>query len=132
MTLKAKTEPSRKSISRLQIIYSIANAKPSLMYAAGNKIHALTTAGKEYFSFESNVTEPIKWIFKEGKGSVFSCGEYILNFYYIGNEDVEDLFQFNSPAEVMDVFVHCLDGTNFYPILTCKVKFIQKHQKMKN
>lgn len=93
------------------------------MYSLGNEIKALNGIGKEYFCFDSNVTEQIQRVSKEGKAEVFTCGEFIFNHYRISTNAIDDVFQFHSPAEILDIFIHSLDGVNYFPIMSCKVNF---------
>ena len=108
-------------MSKLNQIVS-TNGKRSLMHALGNEIKAITGGGKEFFTFDSNVAEPIKWVVKRGKSTVYSAGEYIFNIYEIGSEDVKDVFQFSAPSEILS----CVNGQfvsegSYYTILCCKV-----------
>lgn len=90
------------------------------MFATGNEVKAIKIKGTEYFSFASNIAEPLKFANKQGKGSVFTCGEFILNYYNIEGNSIDDIFKYNSPAEVLDILVHKLDGASSYLILSCK------------
>ena len=92
-----------------------------MMIASGNEIQALHVTGKNYFSFDSNVAEPLKFATKEGKVHVYTCGEFILNFYEISADNIDDVNKYTSPAEVLDIMIHKLDGANNYVILSCKV-----------
>lgn len=123
LELKKKLDPSRKMLSKITLIYS-NKGKRSIMFSVGNEIKAVNGVGKEYFCFDSNVMEQIRRVSKMGKADIFTCGEFILNHYRLTKDAIDDVFQFNSPAEILDVFIHVFDGENPSPILSCKVKKI--------
>jgi hypothetical protein len=67
------------------------------------------------------MSEPLGWAVSEESKYIFTCGEFIFNIYQAVESSIEDIYQYISPAEILDVFVDSFDGVNYYPILLCKV-----------
>lgn len=119
LTKRITTEKLPKGISRINKFHPSAK-KSSIMVSSGNEIRALDSNGKQFFAFDSNVAEPIKYAIAENGKYVYTCGEFLFNYYEILENSVDDYNRYNSPAEILDVFIHFLDGVSQYPILSCK------------
>lgn len=125
LVLKSQTKPSKKSLSRLSKISQKQGPRNRVMYGIGTQVRALKMSGKQYFSFDTNLTEPLKWATVEENSYVFTAGEFIINFYEIQTDSINDTFQYIAPSEILEMFIHSLDGVNYFAIVATKDRTIR-------
>jgi hypothetical protein len=122
---KIKTEAVNKAPARLEKLTRGGKISDRIMTAFGAQIEAFNTEGKKFFSCDSNIAEALKWAAAEENKFVFACGEFILNYYTITEESIDDTFHYICPSEILDIWVDSFDGLNYYSVLSCKDKTIR-------
>ncbi len=122
------TEARGKSPARFEKISKMGKLCDKFMTVYGAQIAAYNNQGKEYFGFDSNLAETLKWATAEESKYVFACGEFILNFFEIANGNIEDTYQYICPSEILDYYVDCYDGVSYYVLLSC----VDKRLRMLN
>lgn len=124
MLVKNQTEPAKKELSNLSLIVS-SGGKRSIMFAQGNQIKGITGAGKEYFSCESDVAEPIRWVMKSGTNIIYTVGEYLFNIYEVRENKIEEVFSFLAPSEILScINLQSQQDGPCLTVMTCKVIFL--------
>ena len=123
MNIIHKGQQSRKDVSRIEKVAG-KQRKDRVTFALGSYVYAYNKEGKSYFSFDSNLTEALKYVCVEEYG-VWTVGEYMINYFEVVNNEINDVNYFLCPAQIIDCFIHSLDGYNFCAILSCKDKVIR-------
>lgn len=119
---KAKTDPMSKGCARLEKLTRGGKISDKIMTAFGSMVAAYNVEGKQYFSFDSNLAEVLKWVVAEENKYVFACGEFMLNFYTINEGNIDDTYQYICPSEILDQYADSYDGMGYYVMLLCKDK----------
>lgn len=119
---KIKSEQMSKPCARLEKLTRGGKISDRVMTAFGSMVSAYNAEGKQYFSFDSNLAEVLKWVVAEENKFVFACGEFMLNFYTINEGNIDDTYQYICPSEILDQYVDSYDGMNYYVVLLCKDK----------
>lgn len=122
------SEGSGKSPARFEKLSKMGRLSDKFMTAFGAKVAAYNAQGKEYFAFDTNLAESLKFALAEDSKFVFVCGEFILNFFEISNDTIEDVYQYICPSEILDIYVDSYDGVGYYVLLSC----VDKRLRMLN
>ena len=56
----------------------------------------------------------------------------MVNYFTVANNEINDISYYLSPAQIIDSFVHSLNGVQYHPILSCKDKVIRILDSDKN
>eukprot|EP00742_Colponemidia_sp_Colp-10_P003875 GILJ01004126.1.p1 GENE.GILJ01004126.1~~GILJ01004126.1.p1 ORF type:complete len:722 (+),score=149.58 GILJ01004126.1:87-2252(+) len=114
-----KSNPMGKEISRLELGGPVGK-KDKIFLAAGQTIRGMTKKGKEFFKFQTNLTETINSMFVEDK-LIWTGGEYIYNLF----DDCKDAAFYMSSDKINDLIVEHVVGLEYNAILACQDKFIR-------
>lgn len=60
LDIKFKTPPVTKDISRVELVGNQYNARDKIFFSAGILIRGYSKQGKEFFKFDTNLTETIR------------------------------------------------------------------------
>lgn len=115
-----KTLPGPK-ISRLELGGALGTVQEKIFVAAGSEVRAFTKRGKQFLSFETNLTESIKAMHISGS-DLFLCASYIYNHYC----DCKDENYYLSGDKISDVI--CLPVEKLEcitPILACQDRVLR-------
>ncbi|XP_065058986.1 Bardet-Biedl syndrome 7 protein homolog [Rhopilema esculentum] len=119
-----KTLPGTK-ILRVELGGIEGPQSEKIFVAAGAEIRAYTKKGKQFLSFNTNLTESIQSMSVSGN-DLFLCGNYIFNQYH----DCQDENYFLSPDKINDII--CLPQKNnmpIMPVLACQDRALRVLQK---
>ncbi|XP_068136433.1 Bardet-Biedl syndrome 7 protein [Hyperolius riggenbachi] len=115
-----KTLPGQK-ISRLELGGALGTVQEKIFVASGSEVRGFTKRGKQFLSFETNLTESIRAMHISGS-DLFLCASYIYNHYC----DCKDQHYFLSGDKISDVLclpVEKLDRIT--PILACQDRVLR-------
>ncbi|XP_053317390.1 Bardet-Biedl syndrome 7 protein [Spea bombifrons] len=115
-----KTLPGQK-ISRLELGGALGTVQEKIFAAAGSEVRGFTKRGKQFLSFETNLTESIKAMHISGS-DLFLCASYIYNHYC----DCKDQHYYLSGDKISDVL--CLPVEKLEritPILACQDRVLR-------
>ncbi|KAM8940294.1 BBSome complex member BBS7 [Pelodytes ibericus] len=115
-----KTLPGQK-ISRLELGGALGTVQEKIFVAAGSEVRGFTKRGKQFLSFETNLTESIKAMHISGS-DLFLCASYIYNHYC----DCKDQHYYLSGDKISDVL--CLPVEKLEritPILACQDRVLR-------
>ncbi|KAM4808655.1 BBSome complex member BBS7 isoform 1-T3 [Rhinophrynus dorsalis] len=115
-----KTLPGQK-ISRLELGGALGTVQEKIFVATGSEVRGFTKRGKQFLSFETNLTESIKAMHICGS-DLFLCASYIYNHYC----DCKDQHYFLSGDKISDVL--CLPVEKLeriIPILACQDRVLR-------
>ncbi|CAH2300647.1 Bardet-Biedl syndrome 7 isoform X1 [Pelobates cultripes] len=118
-----KTLPGQK-ISRLELGGALGTVQEKVFVAAGSEVRGFTKRGKQFLSFETNLTESIKAMHISGS-DLFLCASYIYNHYC----DCKDQHYYLSGDKISDVI--CLPVEKLEritPILACQDRVLRALQ----
>ncbi|XP_063314314.1 Bardet-Biedl syndrome 7 protein [Pelobates fuscus] len=118
-----KTLPGQK-ISRLELGGALGTVQEKIFVAAGSEVRGFTKRGKQFLSFETNLTESIKAMHISGS-DLFLCASYIYNHYC----DCKDQHYYLSGDKISDVI--CLPVEKLEritPILACQDRVLRALQ----
>lgn len=95
--------------------------KDKVFVAMAQQIKGVSKKGKEFFSFNSNLTETITSLFVE-ELKIWTCGEYVYNLFDNGT----DTHFFMSPDRINDlVCSHISRDTEYDALLACQDRFVR-------
>ncbi|MBN3296985.1 BBS7 protein, partial [Amia calva] len=115
-----KTLPGQK-ISRLELGGALGTPQEKIFIAAGSEVRGFTKKGKQFLSFEANLTESIKAMYISG-ADLFVCASYIYNHYC----DCKDQDYYLSGDKINDII--CLPVENLdhiAPVLACQDRVLR-------
>ncbi|XP_006629230.1 Bardet-Biedl syndrome 7 protein isoform X1 [Lepisosteus oculatus] len=115
-----KTLPGQK-ISRLELGGALGTPQEKIFVAAGSEVRGFTKKGKQFLSFEANLTESIKAMYVSG-ADLFVCASYIYNHYC----DCKDQDYYLSGDKINDIV--CLPVENLgriTPVLACQDRVLR-------
>ncbi|XP_030047637.1 BBSome complex member BBS7 [Microcaecilia unicolor] len=115
-----KSLPGQK-ISRLDLGGALNTPQEKIFVAIGSEIRGFTKRGKQFLSFETNLTESIKAMHISG-ADLFLCASYIFNHYC----DCKDQHYYLSGDKINDVM--CLSAeklSRITPILACQDRVLR-------
>ncbi|KAM4052916.1 BBSome complex member BBS7 isoform 1-T2 [Anomaloglossus baeobatrachus] len=115
-----KTLPGQK-ISRLELGGALGTVQEKIFVASGSEVRGFTKRGKQFLSFETNLTESIRAMHVSGS-DLFLCASYIYNHYC----DCKDQHYYLSGDKISDVL--CLPVEKLEkitPILACQDRVLR-------
>ncbi|KAG8592857.1 hypothetical protein GDO81_000644 [Engystomops pustulosus] len=115
-----KTLPGQK-VSRLELGGALGSVQEKIFVASGSEVRGFTKRGKQFLSFETNLTESIRAMHVSGS-DLFLCASYIYNHYC----DCKDQHYYLSGDKISDVL--CLPVEKFEritPILACQDRVLR-------
>ncbi|XP_077135152.1 BBSome complex member BBS7 isoform X1 [Ranitomeya variabilis] len=115
-----KTLPGQK-ISRLELGGAVGTVQEKIFVASGSEVRGFTKRGKQFLSFETNLTESIRAMHVSGS-DLFLCASYIYNHYC----DCKDQHYYLSGDKISDVL--CLPVEKLEritPILACQDRVLR-------
>ncbi|WAQ99051.1 BBS7-like protein [Mya arenaria] len=115
-----KTNPGLK-ISRLELGGPVDGVRERIFTASGPEVKGYTKKGKNFLTFDSNMSEGIESIYVEG-ADLFCCGKFMYNHYH----DCKDTNFFLSGDQVNDVI--CLPSllvSPLTPVLACQDRVLR-------
>ncbi|XP_042548952.1 Bardet-Biedl syndrome 7 protein isoform X2 [Dipodomys spectabilis] len=115
-----KTLPGQK-IARLELGGILNTPQEKIFIAAGSEIKGFTKRGKQFLSFETNLTESIKAMYVSGS-DLFLSASYIYNHYC----DCKDQHYYLSGDKINDVICLPVDKVpRITPILACQDRVLR-------
>lgn len=118
--IQFKTLPSTK-ISRLSLGGTEGPSREKIFVSAGAEIKGYSKKGKQFLSFDTNLTEPIQSMFVEGS-DLFLCGNYIYNHYH----DCRDQNYYLAPDKINDVVILPTEEEKpLSPVLACQDRVLR-------
>ncbi|CAI9589701.1 unnamed protein product [Staurois parvus] len=115
-----KTLPGQK-ISRLELGGALGTVQEKIFVSSGSEVRGFTKRGKQFLSFETNLTESIRAMHISGS-DLFLCASYIYNHYC----DCKDQHYYLSGDKISDVL--CLPVEKLEritPILACQDRVLR-------
>lgn len=115
-----KTLPGQK-ISRLDLGGALGTVQEKIFVSSGSEVRGFTKRGKQFLSFETNLTESIRAMHISGS-DLFLCASYIFNHYC----DCKDQHYYLSGDKISDVL--CLPVEKLEritPILACQDRVLR-------
>ncbi|KAL5012626.1 hypothetical protein ScPMuIL_011177 [Solemya velum] len=119
-----KTSPSQK-INRLELGGPVGGTRDRIFIGVGPEVRGYSKKGKNFLSFDTNMSEPIQSMYVEG-ADLFCCGNFIYNHY----RDCKDANYFLSGDQISDVI--CLPvnkTTDIIPVLACQDRVLRVIQE---
>lgn len=124
MQMVFKTLPGT-AIQRMELGAIEGPQAEKIFVAAGAEIRGYTKKGKQFLTFDTNLTESIQSMYVIGN-NLFLCGNYVFNHYH----EFQDENYFLSPDKINDII--CLpskiDG-RILPVLACQDRVLRVLQK---
>ncbi|XP_048189524.1 Bardet-Biedl syndrome 7 protein isoform X2 [Perognathus longimembris pacificus] len=115
-----KTLPGQK-IARLELGGVLNTPQEKVFIAAGSEIKGFTKRGKQFLSFETNLTESIKAMYISGS-DLFLSASYIYNHYC----DCKDQHYYLSGDKINDVICLPVDKVpRITPVLACQDRVLR-------
>nr|XP_033794211.1 Bardet-Biedl syndrome 7 protein isoform X2 [Geotrypetes seraphini] len=115
-----KTLPGQK-ISRLDLGGAFHTPQEKIFVAIGSEVRGFTKRGKQFLSFETNLTESIKAMHISG-ADLFLCASYIFNHYC----DCKDQHYYLSGDKINDVICLSVEKlSHITPILACQDRVLR-------
>ncbi|ERE90914.1 putative Bardet-Biedl syndrome 7 protein like protein [Cricetulus griseus] len=115
-----KTLPGQK-ISRLELGGVLNTPQEKIFLAAGSEIRGFTKRGKQFLSFETNLTESIKAMYISGS-DLFLSASYIYNHYC----DCKDQHYYLSGDKINDVICLPVERlSRMMPVLACQDRVLR-------
>ncbi|XP_021249835.1 Bardet-Biedl syndrome 7 protein isoform X3 [Numida meleagris] len=115
-----KTLPGPK-IARLELGGALNTPQEKIFVATGSEVRGFTKRGKQFLSFETNLTEDIKAMHISG-ADLFLCASYIYNHYC----DCKDKHYYLSRDKINDVLCLPVDKVNcITPVLACQDRVLR-------
>ncbi|ESP04393.1 hypothetical protein LOTGIDRAFT_223884 [Lottia gigantea] len=115
-----QTPPSQK-ITRLELGGPIGGVKDRIFIATGPEIRGYTKKGKNFLSFDTNMSEPVQSFHVQGS-DLFVCGNFIFNHYH----DCKDTNYYLCGDKINDVLCLPMDKvTEITPVLACQDRVLR-------
>lgn len=115
-----KTLPGPK-VSRLELGGALNTPQEKIFIAAGSEIRGFTKRGKQFLSFETNLTESIKAMYISGS-DLFLSASYIYNHYC----DCKDQNYYLSGDKINDVICLPVERlSRVTPVLACQDRVLR-------
>ncbi|XP_068440993.1 Bardet-Biedl syndrome 7 protein isoform X2 [Clinocottus analis] len=115
-----KTLPGQK-ISRMDLGGAAGTPQEKIFVCSGSQVRGFTKKGKQFLTFEANLTESINAMHVLG-ADLFVCASYIFNHY----SDCKDQHYYLSGDKVNDIT--CLSSENLtlpVPVLACQDRVLR-------
>ncbi|XP_076319591.1 BBSome complex member BBS7-like isoform X4 [Tachypleus tridentatus] len=115
-----KTLPGQK-VTRLELGGAVGTVQDKIFVAAGNNVRGFNRKGKQFLSFETNMTESIMSMQVSGS-DLFVCGNYIYNHYH----DCQDRNYYLSGDKINDLVILPVDKVKtVMPVLACQDRVLR-------
>ncbi|XP_063776321.1 Bardet-Biedl syndrome 7 protein [Pseudophryne corroboree] len=115
-----KTLPGQK-ITRLELGGALGTVQEKIFVASGSEVRGFTKRGKQFLSFETNLTESIRAMHVSGS-DLFLCASYIYNHYC----DCKDQHYYLSGDKISDVICLPVEKVErITPILACQDRVLR-------
>ncbi|XP_006007349.1 Bardet-Biedl syndrome 7 protein [Latimeria chalumnae] len=115
-----KTLPGLK-ISRVELGGALGTLQEKIFVATGSEVKGFTKKGKQFLSFEANLTESIKAMCVSG-ADLFLCASYIYNHYC----DCKDQDYYLSSDKINDLICLPMDKLDqIRPVLACQDRVLR-------
>jgi Bardet-Biedl syndrome 7 protein len=115
-----KTLPGTK-ITCLELGGALGSARDRIFVCCGPEVRGFTKKGKQFFGFDTNLTESIQTMHISGS-DLFLCGTYIYNHY----QDCKDIDYYLSPDRINDVlYLNTERSPDPLPILACQDRMLR-------
>ncbi|XP_063422999.1 Bardet-Biedl syndrome 7 protein homolog isoform X4 [Mytilus trossulus] len=112
---------SPKGITRVELGGPVGGARERVFVSTGSEIKGYTKKGKNFLSFDTNLSEPIQSMFVEG-ADLFTCGNYVYNHY----KDCKDTNYFLSADKISDVLCLPMEkNDDITPVLACQDRVLR-------
>ncbi|XP_068596580.1 Bardet-Biedl syndrome 7 protein [Brachionichthys hirsutus] len=115
-----KTLPGQK-VARMDLGGAVGTPREKIFVCSGSQVRGFTKKGKQFLTFEANLTESITAMHVAG-ADLFVCASYIYNHYC----DCKDQNYFLSGDKISDVT--CLSSERFsrlVPVLACQDRVLR-------
>ncbi|KAK6172249.1 hypothetical protein SNE40_015952 [Patella caerulea] len=110
-----------QKISRLELGGPVGGVKDRIFIATGPEIKGFTKKGKNFLTFDTNMSEPVQSFHVQGS-DLFVCGKFIYNHY----RDCKDVNDFLCGDEINDVLCLPLDRVpEATPVLACQDRVLR-------
>ncbi|XP_060707336.1 Bardet-Biedl syndrome 7 protein isoform X2 [Hemiscyllium ocellatum] len=115
-----KTLPGHK-VSRLELGGAIGTPQEKIFISVGSEVRGFTKKGKQFLSFETNLTEIIRAMYVSG-ADLFLCANYIYNHYC----DCKDQDYYLSSDKINDIICLPVEKIgHITPILACQDRVLR-------
>ncbi|XP_054846503.1 Bardet-Biedl syndrome 7 protein isoform X1 [Eublepharis macularius] len=115
-----KTLPGEK-IARLELGGALNTLQEKIFVASGSEVRGFTKKGKQFLSFDTNLTESIKAMYISG-ADLFLCASYIYNHYC----DCKDQHYYLSGDKINDVLCLPVEKLScITPVLACQDRVLR-------
>ncbi|KAL8206988.1 UNVERIFIED_CONTAM: Bardet-Biedl syndrome 7 protein, partial [Gekko kuhli] len=115
-----KTLPGEK-IARLELGGALNTLQEKIFVASGSEVRGFTKRGKQFLSFDTNLTESIKAMYISG-ADLFLCASYIYNHYC----DCKDQHYYLSGDKINDVLCLPVEKLScITPVLACQDRVLR-------
>ncbi|XP_048473512.1 Bardet-Biedl syndrome 7 protein isoform X2 [Rhincodon typus] len=115
-----KTLPGHK-VSRLELGGAIGTPQEKIFISVGSEVRGFTKKGKQFLSFETNLTEIIRAMYVSG-ADLFLCANYIYNHYC----DCKDQDYYLSSDKIDDIICLPVEKIgHITPILACQDRVLR-------
>lgn len=119
-----KSLPGQK-ISRLELGGALGTAQEKIFVCSGSEVRGYTKKGKQFLTFEANLTESINAMHVSGS-DLFVCASYIYNHYC----DCKDQDYYLSGDKINDVLSLPVETVGrIVPILACQDRVLRVLQR---
>jgi Bardet-Biedl syndrome 7 protein len=99
----------------------LGSARDRIFVCCGPEVRGFTKKGKQFFGFDTNLTESIQTMHISGS-DLFLCGTYIYNHY----QDCKDIDYYLSPDRINDVlYLNTERSPDPLPILACQDRMLR-------
>uniref|UniRef100_A0A3Q0SN58 Bardet-Biedl syndrome 7 n=1 Tax=Amphilophus citrinellus TaxID=61819 RepID=A0A3Q0SN58_AMPCI len=119
-----KTLPGQK-IARMDLGGAVGTPQEKIFVCSGSQVRGFTKKGKQFLTFEANLTESINAMHVSG-ADLFVCASYIYNHYC----DCKDQDYYLSGDKINDIT--CLSSenlTHLIPVLACQDRVLRVLQR---
>lgn len=118
-----KTESGKSPISCVAHA-GMKDKKDKIFYSEGTVIEGISKSGRNFFKFNTNLTEPVLGMFVENR-RIYTAGEYIYNMF----EDAADKHFYLCSDKVNDITVEVVAHADYDVVLACQdrnIRFIRE------
>eukprot|EP00741_Cyanophora_paradoxa_P006490 tig00001003_g6283.t1 len=119
-----KTQPTGKEVNRLEL-GGARGDKTKIFTSSGSTIRGVTKKGKEFFKFQTNLTETINSLYVEDV-NIWTAGEFVYNVFV----DCNDKNYYMAGDRINDMIVDVVSGDpsnvgGYDGVLGCQDRFIR-------
>lgn len=120
-----QTPPGPHKLTRVVLGGQVGGVRERIFTASGAVVNAYTKKGKNFLTFDTNMSEPIASMYVEGT-DLLACGKFVFNHY----RDCKDINYVLCNDQISDVL--CLPTENrggITPILACQDRVLRVLQE---